>query len=776
MKIAIIGLGHRGQKFLRAAMLCVDAKVVAVCDPMVTQLQDENVRLYQDLDTLLANESIDIAIVAVPHHLYLPIITTLAEHKVHIIKEKPFAEDELEAKAMHHVLQANQVEMMIAVQRRFDKLYQVFKQMLGTIGDISHIRGSYTLNIDRLDEGWRASRQQAGGGALSDLGYHFIDLLVWYFGLPSDISCFNTRNSRSNQDYNVEDSTFLNFEYLHQAEHLDKKTIGSFFLSRVSVDVGESITVQGQLGCLRLTPSAIEFFDIHNKPIRKLVKEEANTLQPLVNMIEHFVHYLRGDIPTLTADYRSHAQHVSIVRAAYQADQSYSQTSYSQVKSRLLLSSPKARKRLLRSAEQAELTLEVPPPVKRLAAKAPDYVWPIITEQTKAAILEQVTAANISRYNRSGIVEAFERNFADYHGRQYALSTNSGTSAIHALYHAIGCGPGDEVLVPSNTFHATISPLMHTGATPVFVDCGQNGNMDPVDLARKICSKTKAVMVTHMWGIPCEMDAIVRLCRENGVILLEDCSHAHGARYKGRLVGTFGDAAAWSLNGPKIVSGGEGGILLTDHQEIEIRANLLGQYNKRSEQVTPKDHALRELTLTGYGLKHRITTVAAAMANEQFQHLDQWLKYKRLYAGMFRDALRQIPFIELPQIDDCEPAWYAFPFYIKDNEYDIDRDQFLALCHDEGLEELKSPGSTMPQERLALYRQPSRYLPHLYPADPPLQSDCLQSLDRYRRCIKMPMWAHAEDLGMVNKYLQGILAVSRRLSQSMQVDPMAFTL
>jgi dTDP-4-amino-4,6-dideoxygalactose transaminase/predicted dehydrogenase len=776
MKFVIIGLGHRGKKYLSALSQCHEAELVAVCDSdersrsSITQYT----RFYTDIDEMLAYEKIDAAIVAVPHQLYFEIISKLAKKKIHIIKEKPFATTVREAEDLHKVLKTNGVEMMIAVQRRFDKHYQVFKRMLKKLGHISHIRGSYTLNIDRLDSGWRAQQQQAGGGALSDMGYHFIDLLIWYFGLPADIHCQNTQGSKLNQQYDVEDSSLLNFEYLQSPDSPKQKTIGSFFLSRVSIDTGESIIVQGQKGCIKLTPDQIVFYDIHNRPEYTSEKKDTSSINPLVAMVEHFIHYLKGDIAKLKADYRTHIQHVRLIEAAYQADQKAHQNASKLLRQKMMfLSPPVSRKR---DRDEPNLVVENDTEQEKRRSTEPskksnkDYVWPLITERTKQRISAQISAENISCYNRSGIIQQFEENFARYHGRKYALSTNSGTSAIHALYSVLSLKQGDEVLVPSNTFHATISPLMHTGATPVFVDCLANGNVDPEDMRKKITLKTKAVMITHLWGIPCEMDRIVDLCNRHKLILLEDCSHAHGARYKGKLVGTFGLAAVWSFNGPKIISGGEGGMILTDDKEIEIRCNLFGQYNNRSMQITPIDHPLRSIALTGLGLKHRITTVAAAMADEQFEHLDQWLGWKRLYANMFREALSNFPFIQLPSIEDTQPAWYAFTFYIDEEKARFSRDLFLKRSHQAGLIEISTPASTCPQEKLDLYRYPSRFLPHLYSEDPRAQDECPMSNQLYRCCIKMPMWAEASDLPMVNKYISGICEVAYQLSLEVQND------
>jgi dTDP-4-amino-4,6-dideoxygalactose transaminase/predicted dehydrogenase len=788
MNIAIVGLGARGFKYAEAVSheRCRNAQLVAVCDPMIKDSHEKlakfKVRLYDNLDSMLAREAIDIAIVALPHHVYLEVIEKLAKHKINIIKEKPFATSTAEAKAIDKIIREYNVAMMIGVQRRFDPHYQVFKQMIGKIGKVSHINGKYTMNIPELGDGWRAKKALSGGGALLDMGYHLVDLLIWCFGVPDDITLSKTQGSKANQQYDVEDSVFLNFEYFAKSKNLDEKAIGSFFISRVTHSKKESMTIQGQRGCIKLKPNKMEVFDLHNQLLYTSVRETAIVDASIINMINHFVGFLQGDFPKLKSNYTAHYKHISLIEAAYRADTTYAVQSYASIKQKLTLS-PSISHGIKREREVGLSTsrdMKSPQLLKKLAMDAlgtekPDFVWPLVTDDTKKAVLQQLNAADISIYNSAGIFKEFENRFAGYHQRKYALVTNSGTNAIFAMYEGIALMPGDEVLVPAYTFHATISPLMYTGAVPVFCDCLPNGSIDPADMARKITGKTKAAIVTHLWGIPCDMDPIVALCRQNNIKLLEDCSHAHGARYKGRLVGTFGDAAAWSLNGQKIISGGEGGILLTDDKDIEVRANLQGQYNGRAKQMVPKDHRFFAIALTGFGLKNRAATPCIAMANEQFSHLDDWLKYKRLYAGMFMHRLADIDFLSFPDITNTEPSWYAFTFNIDVGRAGVSREEFIAKLHAIGLKEISSPGSTCPQNKLPLYTQASLYRPGLYSHDTGVRFECPNADNVYANTIKMPMWATAKDLAMVDKYIEGIREVALQIAngvENTQLDPL----
>lgn len=211
------------------------------------------------------------------------------------------------------------------------------------------------------------------------------------------------------------------------------------------------------------------------------------------------------------------------------------------------------------------------------------YIHPRITKEIEEAVIDQLYDT-ISIYDNSNIFEKFENEFAKYHNKRYGLVTSSGTAALWSMYDSIGLKSNDEILCPAYTFFATNTPIFLTGATPVLVDCDEYGNMNIDEIEKKITSRTKAIVVTHMWGYPCQMDKIRAIADKYHLYLLEDCSHAHGGSYKGKKLGEWGDVAAFSLQGNKIITGGEGGILITNDKSIYDRAVLLGHYNKRCKK------------------------------------------------------------------------------------------------------------------------------------------------------------------------------------------------
>lgn len=397
------------------------------------------------------------------------------------------------------------------------------------------------------------------------------------------------------------------------------------------------------------------------------------------------------------------------------------------------------------------------------------FEWPLITPELELTVRNQLYES-LSIYDRSGIFAEFEKKFSDYHGGQLALLSNSGTSAIFSMFEGIDLKPGDEVICPTYTFHATVSPIVYTGATPIFCDCSVNGNIDPDEIIEKIGSRTKAVIITHMWGVPCDMDAISQICTQNQIYLLEDCSHAHGAKYKDQNVGTFGDAAAWSLQGQKIISGGEGGIMITKHESIFSRALLQGHYNKRCRQEISRSHPLYQYALTGFGLKLRAHPLAIAIANQQFDHLDEWIAQKDIFARKFINQLKKYSFLVMPVTKDCQPSWYSLTMLFQsDRANGVSLDGFVGALHAEGLIEVDRPKSTQPLHRLPLFEQPNIALQRFHQASSVQPDKFENAVAFYNNAIKIPIWTSSQDAPVMDAYLDGFLKVCDAVIESPEI-------
>ncbi|WP_158674695.1 DegT/DnrJ/EryC1/StrS family aminotransferase [Streptomyces hoynatensis] len=246
-------------------------------------------------------------------------------------------------------------------------------------------------------------------------------------------------------------------------------------------------------------------------------------------------------------------------------------------------------------------------------------------------------SGRLSFYGREGLLGRYEDELAAYHGVRHAVLTNSGTSALYSAYFGLGLEPGDEVIAPTYTYLATVTPLVGLGVVPVLADADpETGNLDPDDVRRRITDATRAIVVTHQWGHPVEMDEIMQLATDRGLRVLEDTSLAVGATYRGRRVGSIGHVAAFSLGSSKLLSGGQGGALVTDDDEIMERANLVGHFARRSREQVRSETYLPFVD-TGYGHNFRMHALAVAISYRRFRRIDELIgRRARCYQALTR--------------------------------------------------------------------------------------------------------------------------------------------
>src|SRR5436190_16087932 len=236
-----------------------------------------------------------------------------------------------------------------------------------------------------------------------------------------------------------------------------------------------------------------------------------------------------------------------------------------------------------------------------------------------------------------GPIAEFERNFAALCNTKYALAMNSGTATLHSAYLAAGVRPGTEVIVPSYTFFATVAPVLQCGGTPVFCDIDERTlTADPDDVERRITSRTRAIVVVHLWGNPAPMDRFAEIAKRHGVALIEDCSHAHGASYQGRPVGSWGDFGCFSLQGKKAVSGGEAGIAICDDPELFDRMLVLAHYGRLKKGQAADTFDTDFLAL---GLKFRPHLYGVLLAQASLNRLEELNQRRRRNYGILSSEL-----------------------------------------------------------------------------------------------------------------------------------------
>ena len=292
-----------------------------------------------------------------------------------------------------------------------------------------------------------------------------------------------------------------------------------------------------------------------------------------------------------------------------------------------------------------------------------------------------------SEYGKSGIVQKLEDEIKSYFNVSYALAANSGTSALHSAYFALGLQEGDEVIVPTNTFFATATPLFQLGIVPVLADCDFNtGNISPKSIRENISSKTKAIAVTHLWGLPADMNEIMAIAKENNLFVVEDISISFGTKINETKVGTFGDIACFSMGSTKLLSGGQGGALITNNKVHYYRASLLGQFGTRLYQDI-MDPYYRSFIDIGYGLNYRIHVLAAAIALNRLQNVEDLFKMRHERFELLESYLSKTKLFILPTVDQnvFKGAWQGF--HVKINkELKIEKKDVVNMLHSEGCE------------------------------------------------------------------------------------------
>lgn len=247
--------------------------------------------------------------------------------------------------------------------------------------------------------------------------------------------------------------------------------------------------------------------------------------------------------------------------------------------------------------------------------------------------------------------KAFEKAFAAYCGTGYCVGAGNGLDALMLALKALGVGAGDEVIVPSNTFIATVLAVMYVGAKPVLVEPDiRTFNLDPSLIEAAVTPKTKAVMPVHLYGQPCDMDPVMEIARKHGLFVVEDCAQAHGALYKGRKIGTFGDAAGFSFYpGKNLGALGDAGACVTNDKALADRIRALGNYGSdyKYHHIYP-------------GHNSRLDELQAAFLAAKLPHLERMNAERRRIAAMYSEGIRN-PAVVTPYImDGCTPVWHVY--------------------------------------------------------------------------------------------------------------------
>ncbi len=327
--------------------------------------------------------------------------------------------------------------------------------------------------------------------------------------------------------------------------------------------------------------------------------------------------------------------------------------------------------------------------------------WPNFTQQEADAV-SRVLLSNKVNYWTGQECREFEKEFAAWAGTDYAVALANGTLALDVALQAMGIGEGDEVIVTPRSFIASVSTVVNAGAMPVFADVDNNtGNVSATTIAPKITDKTKAIICVHLAGWPCDMDEIMALAKQHNLWVIEDCAQAHGAKYKGKPVGSIGHVGAWSFCQDKIMTtGGEGGMVTTNDKALWQKMWEYKDHGKNYDSIYHKQHppGFRWLH-DSFGTNWRMMEMQAVIGRIQLKKMAEWTKIRTQNAEILRDALTQFAgeqqFLRIPDIEfhqvmggDSVHAYYKYYVYVRPENLpeNINRDSIL-----NALNEKKTP-------------------------------------------------------------------------------------
>jgi dTDP-4-amino-4,6-dideoxygalactose transaminase len=329
--------------------------------------------------------------------------------------------------------------------------------------------------------------------------------------------------------------------------------------------------------------------------------------------------------------------------------------------------------------------------------------WPSFTKEEADAV-QRVLLSNKVNYWTGSETRDFEQEFAAWSGARYAVALANGTLALDIALKALGVGAGDEVVVTSRTFIASVSCIVNAGAIPVFADVElDSGNISAASIAKVLTPKTKAVICVHLAGWPCDMDAIMALAMQHDFKVIEDCAQAHGARYKGRSVGSIGHVGAWSFCQDKIMTtGGEGGMVTTNNEVLWRNMWAYKDHGKSYEAVYEREHPAGYRWLhDSFGTNWRMLEMQAVIGRIQLKRMAQWLAARTNNAKAIANACSSFNALILPRFKcnakvcvnncpdqhSCIHANYKFYVYVNPSQLNEGwtRDKIIDAINAEGV-------------------------------------------------------------------------------------------
>lgn len=313
------------------------------------------------------------------------------------------------------------------------------------------------------------------------------------------------------------------------------------------------------------------------------------------------------------------------------------------------------------------------------------YARPLIEDDDIAEVVDALKSGWIAKGPKT---MEFEKQFAEYVGAKYAVALNSCTAALHLSLVAAGIGEGDEVLTTPMTFAASANVVIHTGAEPVFVDIDPvTMNIDPKKIREKITSRTKAIIPVHIAGHPCEMDEIMVIARKHNLFVLEDAAHAVYTQYKGKTIGSIGDATAFSFYATKNLVTGEGGMVTTNSEVLYDKIRLMsthGMSRNAWNRYAQVGSWYYEILYPGY--KDNMSDIMAGLGLSQLAKLERMQGIRQEIADYYKVEFGKLPELEVPvELDYARHAWHLYIIKLNLDKLSIDRGKFIEELKEENI-------------------------------------------------------------------------------------------
>lgn len=295
-------------------------------------------------------------------------------------------------------------------------------------------------------------------------------------------------------------------------------------------------------------------------------------------------------------------------------------------------------------------------------------LWPYYGKEEIEVVTKVLRSGKVNQWTGTEVT-AFEKEYAEYLGVRHCVALTNGSVALDIALVALGIGKGDEVIVTSRTFVASASCIVLRGAIPVFADVDrQSGNITVETVRRVFTSRTKAVIAVHLAGWPCALDELKNFCNKRNVYLVEDCAQAHGARYKNKPVGGFGDIACFSFCQDKIITtGGEGGLLATNNEKFWHAAWSLKDHGRNREKaLNKKQGAGFAWIVDSFGTNYRLTEMQAAIGRLMLRKLDKWVGKRRQLASVLNEHFAEMPALRVTiPPNEVYHAYYKYYVYVR---------------------------------------------------------------------------------------------------------------